>query len=94
MNCLVDDGLTIIDRGTLNGVLKRPVATLSAVAAAKFDQTTTLSIIDNPWITPKIRPGATWYLALWPSSPVQLVTRALRNGYHRISLRSTPHTVG
>ena len=48
---MVDDGLTIIDRVALNGVLKRPVTTLSAVAAAKFDQTTTLSIIDNPWVT-------------------------------------------
>ena len=60
----MEDGLTIIDRGALNGVLKRPVATLSAVAGAKFDQTTTLSITDNPSVTRKISLGATWFMAL------------------------------
>ena len=92
-NGVVEDGLTIIDRGALNGVLKHPVATLCAVAAAKFNQTTTLSIIDNPWETRKISPGALWFVALQPSSPVQLVTRALRNGYQRTNFPSTRHTL-
>ena len=69
----------------------RPVATLSAVAAAKFDQTTTLSITDNPWVTRKIRPGAAWFVALLPSSPVQLVTRACRNGI-TVSAFGVPRT--
>jgi hypothetical protein len=33
-NGFVEDGLTIIDRGALPGILKRPVATFSAMAAA------------------------------------------------------------
>ena len=32
-------------------------------------------------------------MALRPASPVQLVTRALRNGYQRISLPSTRHAL-
>ena len=81
------------DRGALPGVLKRPVATFCAVAAAKNRSNYAVIIIDNPWVTRKISPGAAWFVALRPASPVQLVTRALRNVWLSLSAFGTPGTL-
>jgi hypothetical protein len=55
------------------------------VTASKNQSNYRQIITDHHWGTRKISPGAAWYLALLPVSPVQLVTRALRNvwsAYH------------
>ena len=92
-NDVFKDGLTIIDRGALPGVLKRPVATFCAVAASRIRSNYNSVITDHPWGTQKISPGAAWFIALRPSSPVQLVTRALRNVWLSLSAFGTPDTL-
>ena len=92
-NGVFKDGPTIVDRGALPGVLKRPVATFCAVAASRIRSNYNSVITDHPWGTQKNSPGTAWFIALRPSSPVQLVTRALRNVWLSLSAFGTPGTL-
>ena len=62
------------------------------MAAAKFDQTTTFSITDNPCVTKKISPDATWFIVLPPASPVQTGDAGTSDHLAQLSsLRPTNH---
>jgi len=72
-------------------ILERLLATLSAVAAAKFDGYKVSRRTRNPAVIPVFRLKHSARLALPPSSSVQLMTRARRNLF-TVSAFGTPGT--